>query len=96
VTGISKPKIEKLEAGRLSVTSEAVDERGLDNDVDATIEEVGGADVADKEAVVEVDEREVTGEVDVREMSVEVIEIETLPVVAIITTEKGKLSSTVA
>ncbi len=71
--------------------ADAVDEAGLETDVDV-IEDVDGDDVV----VVERDEGELTGEVDVREMVVDVIEIETLPVVPIIITEEGKLNSTVA
>jgi len=73
------------------VTADAVDEAGLEDDVDV-IEEVGGDDVV----VAKVDVGELTGEVDVREMIVDVIEIEALPVVPIIITEGGKLNSTVA
>ena len=72
------------------VTADGVDEAGLEDDVDV-IEE-GGDDVV----VAKVDVGELTGEVDVREMIVDVIEIETLPVVPIIITEEGKLNSTVA
>ncbi|HKM78585.1 MAG TPA: hypothetical protein VJZ03_05875 [Candidatus Bathyarchaeia archaeon] len=91
VRGISTPKIERLVGDEFVVTADAVDEAGLEDDVDV-IEEVGGDDVV----VAKVDVGELTGEVDVREMIVDVIEIETLPVVPIIITEEGKLNSTVA
>jgi len=90
VSGISKPKIEKLEAVGCSVAAAVVvGAIGLDADVDVAIEEVGGVDVAENAAVVEVVEGEVTVEVELREMVVEVIGAETVPVVPMITTEDG-------
>lgn len=97
VRGISKPKTEKLEAGVLSVeTEDVVDASGLGAEIDTAIEDVTKGDVTDDVVAVELDESERTVDVDVSEITVDVIETEALPVAPIITTEVGKLSSTVA
>ena len=97
VRGISKPKTEKLETGVLSVEAkDVVDASGLGVEVDSGIEDVTKGDVTDDVVAVELDETERTVDVDVSEMTVDVIETDAFPVVPIITTEVGKLSSTVA
>jgi hypothetical protein len=86
VNGIVGPRVERLEAGELSVITDVVDMGG------------GGLDVVAERVVSGVDDKatEVTAGVDMGEMVVDVIGVSALTAAVMITTEDGKLSSTVA
>ena len=84
--GISNPKIEKPDGALVSATTDVdVDAAGA-TVVDAV--EEGDVDVAE-DVSVELAESEITLEVDVTETAVDVMEIDALPVVPIITIEEG-------